>query len=44
MSTLQVGYKVRFDRKVSKETRIVYATDGLLLQESGADTNLSESR
>lgn len=32
-----VGYRVRFDDKVSKETRIKFLTDGMLLREAILD-------
>ncbi len=36
-----VGYKVRFDDSTTPQTRIIYATDGMLLRESMADPLLS---
>jgi pre-mRNA-splicing factor ATP-dependent RNA helicase DHX15/PRP43 len=36
-----VGYKVRFDKRVSSKTRIFQITDGMLLQEFANDPNLS---
>jgi HrpA-like RNA helicase len=36
-----VGYKVRFDDVTTPQTRIIYATDGMLLRESMADPLLS---
>lgn len=36
-----VGYKVRFDNTTTSSTRIVYATDGMLLRESLTDPLLS---
>jgi HrpA-like RNA helicase len=36
-----VGYKVRFDDATTPQTRIIYATDGMLLRESMADPLLS---
>lgn len=38
----QVGYKVRFDEKLSKETSIKFMTDGILLAETVSDRNLLE--
>jgi len=35
-----VGYQVRFDEKTSKETRIKFMTDGILLAETQADRML----
>ena len=34
---LQVGYTVRFDDMTSKETKIKYMTDGMLLREAILD-------
>ncbi|KNH01765.1 P-loop containing nucleoside triphosphate hydrolase protein [Perkinsela sp. CCAP 1560/4] len=36
-----VGYKVRFDEKISQRTEIVYMTDGMLLREYAGDPMLS---
>lgn len=36
-----VGYKVRFDDSTTPQTRIIYATDGMLLRESMADPLLT---
>ena len=36
-----VGYKVRFDDATTPHTRIIYATDGMVLRESMADPLLS---
>ena len=36
-----VGYKVRFDEKVSMHTELVYMTDGMLLREYASDPMLS---
>jgi len=38
----QVGYKVRFDEKISAETSIKFMTDGILLAETTSDRNLLE--
>ena len=35
-----VGYKVRFEEKYSKETKIKFMTDGILLKEFNEDRNL----
>ena len=37
----QVGYAVRFDARISYETKIRYCTDGVLLREACDDQNLS---
>jgi ATP-dependent helicase HrpB len=39
-----VGYSVRFDRRVSSETRVEFVTDGLLLRRLIADPELSDTR
>jgi ATP-dependent helicase HrpB len=36
----EVGYQVRFDRKVGPDTRIVYETDGIILRELLSDPSL----
>lgn len=36
-----VGYRVRFDDSTDKKTRIIYATDGMLLREAMGDPLLS---
>lgn len=36
-----VGYTIRFEDKSSKETRLKYLTDGMLLRESMIDPMLS---
>jgi HrpA-like RNA helicase len=38
----KVGYSVRFDEKVSNETKIKYVTDGMLLRESILDRKLQK--
>ena len=38
----KVGYSVRFDEKVSNETKIKYVTDGMLLRESMIDPLLNK--
>lgn len=38
----EVGYQVRFDEKVSKKSRLVYLTEGLLLRRWQSDPTLSE--
>lgn len=35
-----VGYKVRFEEKLTKETKIKFMTDGILLKEFNEDKNL----
>jgi len=35
-----VGYKVRFDELLSKETKIKFITDGMLIREAIADPEL----
>lgn len=35
-----VGHRVRFDNKVTPQTRVVFATDGALLAELGSDPDL----
>ena len=35
-----VGYHVRFDKKVSQETKINFVTDGMLLREAIIDKDL----
>jgi ATP-dependent helicase HrpA len=37
-----VGYQVRFDDKTSRETRIKFMTDGILLAETQGDPNLGK--
>ena len=37
----EVGYAVRFEDETSKETKIKYATEGILLRESLSDSALS---
>ena len=37
-----VGYTIRFEDKSSKETRLKYLTDGMLLRESMLDPMLSK--
>ena len=37
-----VGYSIRFDEKVGKETRIVYLTDGMMINEIMKDPLLSK--
>ena len=37
-----VGYKVRFEEKLSKETHIKYITDGMLIREAIADPELKQ--
>ncbi|KAG5760673.1 hypothetical protein H9Q72_011216 [Fusarium xylarioides] len=37
----EVGYSVRFDNRTSKQTRLSYATDGILLQQAKADPTFS---
>jgi len=37
-----VGYTIRFEDKSSKETRLKYLTDGMLLRESMIDPMLSK--
>lgn len=37
-----VGYSVRYDDKVSDDTRLVYMTDGLLMREFISDANISK--
>lgn len=36
-----IGYKVRFEERLSKETRVKFITDGMLLREAIADPGLS---
>lgn len=38
----KVGYSVRFDEKVSSETKIKYVTDGMLLRECILDRKLQK--
>ncbi|KAF2075347.1 hypothetical protein CYY_003323 [Polysphondylium violaceum] len=38
----QVGYSVRFDDKSSKDTRLKYMTDGMLVREAMLDASLSK--
>lgn len=38
----EVGYKVRFDDKTSHDTKIIYATDGILLREFHKDQTFSK--
>jgi len=38
----KVGYSVRFDEKVSNETKIKYVTDGMLLRECIIDRKLQK--
>ena len=37
----QVGYSIRFEDCTSKETKIKYMTDGVLLRESLLDSELN---
>lgn len=37
-----VGYRVRFEEKLSKRTRIKFLTDGMLLREAILDSHLSQ--
>ena len=37
----EVGYQVRFENKVSSQTKIIYLTDGVLLQKFFSDPTLS---
>ena len=37
-----VGYRVRFEEKLSKSTRIKFLTDGMLLREAILDSELSQ--
>ncbi|CAI6087868.1 unnamed protein product [Clonostachys chloroleuca] len=37
----EVGYSVRFEKKLSRMTRLKYMTDGLLLSEASRDRNFS---
>lgn len=37
-----VGYQVRFDEKTSRDTKIKFMTDGILLAETQGDKNLSK--
>jgi HrpA-like RNA helicase len=37
-----VGYRVRFDEKLSYQTKIKFLTDGMLLREAILDPNLSQ--
>lgn len=37
-----VGYRVRFEEKLSKRTRIKFLTDGMLLREAILDSDLSQ--
>ena len=37
----EVGYQVRFDSKVSKKTKIIYLTDGVLMRKLFDDRTLS---
>ena len=36
-----VGYRVRFEEKVSSDTRIKFLTDGMMLREAILDSSLS---
>ena len=36
-----VGYKVRFEERISKETKIKFMTDGILLKEFNEDKSLN---
>jgi HrpA-like RNA helicase len=36
-----VGYRVRFEEKLSSKTRIKFLTDGMLLREAILDSNLN---
>ena len=38
----EVGYSVRFDENASKNTKLKYMTDGMLLREAQSDPSLKE--
>jgi len=38
----EIGYRVRFDDAISDETRLSYATDGMLLREAMTDPSLAQ--
>ena len=38
----EVAYKIRFDGNVTRFTRIIFLTEGLLLRQMQADTKLSQ--
>lgn len=38
----QVGYSVRFEESFSKQTKIMYVTDGMLVQEAIRDPDLKK--
>lgn len=37
-----VGYRVRFEEKLSQKTRIKFLTDGMLLREAILDSDLTQ--
>ena len=41
MVTFQIGYQIRFDKKKSAATRVLFLTEGLLLRQVSTDPSLS---